>query len=68
MKIDKTVGNNDIKLMENAMKSARVLLAYRQSRLSLGAPSYGGPSSVGKSSVVMLLQGKYAAQVDNDRS
>lgn len=54
--------------MENAMKSAGVLLADRQSRQSLGAPSYRGPSSIGKSSVVMLLQGKYAAQVDNDSS
>lgn len=50
------------------MNSSGVLLADRQSRQSLGALSYRGPSSVGKSSVVMLLQGKYAAQVDSDSS
>lgn len=54
--------------MENALNSAGVLLADRQSRQSHGAPSYGGPSSVGKSSVLMFLQGKCAVRVDNDSS
>lgn len=39
MNIDNIVGSNDIKYMENAMKSAGVLLADRQSRQSLGALS-----------------------------
>lgn len=48
------------------MNSAAVLLADGQSTQWLGASSYGGPSSVGTSSVLMFLQGKGAALVDND--
>lgn len=48
------------------MNSAGALLADRQSTQWLGAPSYGGPSSVGTSSVLMFLQGKGAALLDND--
>lgn len=48
------------------MNSAGVLLADRQSTQWQEAPSYGGPSSAGTSSVLMFLQGKGAALVDND--